>query len=158
MTRCRAGLPRRTARRAEPRLARRDRDSDGGEVADTRPGELDAFSHQTLTFQQLVAAVPAEPTIGADDAVIGETGDGRAPHDIADGARSAWSTGQRRHLTVGGDPTRGDATDDAQDARGEFGLHGLVDVMGRDGRSAVDVAETRRVCADGSSAARSGCP
>lgn len=128
-------------------------------MANTRPGELDSLSHQTLTLEQLVATVPAEPTVGPDDAVVRETGDGRATHDVADGARGTRTTGQRRHLTVGRHATRGNAADDAQDARGEFGFHGRAGPVGvRDGRSGVDVVDVRGDFADGRSAARSGCP
>ncbi len=85
----------------------------------------DPFGQQQSAFGKQIPTVAAKPAAGGDDAMAGYRRIARGAHDVADRPMGARPSCGGRHVAVGRDPSVGNASHCAANARREVGPAGI---------------------------------
>jgi hypothetical protein len=78
-----------------------------------------ALGDKQGSFEAFAAAVAAKPSAGGYDSVTRDVRAITTPHDVSHGPRGAGPAGAPRDLSVRGDLTTGDSTNNGEDTIGE---------------------------------------
>lgn len=76
--------------------------------------DIDSFGAQEFAFQLQIAAIAAQCTRGADDAMARGGRVVAVAHDVADGAPRARPPGERSDVAICGDLASGNPPDDCE--------------------------------------------
>lgn len=93
-------------------------------LPDAHPADLNSLRSQQLTFQLQIAAVPAECTASADNAMARRRGIAAAVHDVTDRAPCTRTSGELGNVTVRSNLSGGNPPDRRQHppAKGAYHL------------------------------------
>ena len=90
------------------------------EVSDPPTGHDDPFGEQQRTLGKQIAPVASQFAASRDDAMAGDGGVARSPHDVADGAMGPRPASGRRYVAIGGDAPVRNTADDMADSRSKI--------------------------------------
>jgi hypothetical protein len=87
-----------------------------GKISDSASPYRHPLGRQEGGFHLGMPAVATQGASGRNHPMVGQPAPWRGPHDLPDGSRGSWPSGQSRDVAVGGDPASRDATDHGQDS------------------------------------------